>query len=260
MADRFSECLEFTLKYEGDDSNDPRDPGGATRNGITQGTYDAWRKQNGRAIQSVFTMSALERNAIYLANYWNAMDCGTMPPGVDLAVFDAGVNSGTKRALLWKSAAPGTDRIAIIKGICARRLSFVEGLRTFAIYGRGWRTRIAACEAEAIKVAVGDTAPKVLASEARVAAAKAASTTTMIATTASAGAGVGLLHQSFGGQAWLTILLLFLIATGVAVLIIRLKNQETRAQALDAAAKTSSPAVVTTISTINGAVSGGDNV
>jgi len=256
MADRFSECLEFTLQYEGGDSNDPRDPGGATRNGITQGSYDTWRKQNGRPTQSVFKMNTLERNAIYLANYWNAMACGTRPPGVDLALFDAGVNSGTKRALEWKSAVPGTDRVATIKGICARRLSFVEGLRTFAIYGKGWRKRIAACEAEAIKVAAGDTAPEVLASEARVAATKAASAKTMIVTTASAGAGVGFVHQSFGGQAWLTILFLLLIAAGVVVLIIRRKNQETRAQALDAAAKTA----VTIISTTNRAKTGGTNV
>ena len=44
-AENFQACLAFTLKYEGGKSNDPRDPGGRTMEGVTQATYDASHKK-----------------------------------------------------------------------------------------------------------------------------------------------------------------------------------------------------------------------
>jgi len=259
MTDRFADCLAFTLQYEGGDSNDPRDPGGATRNGITQATYDAWRKGSGRVRQSVFRMTGLERDAIYLANYWNEMRCGTLATGVDLVVFDASVNSGTARARRWLRASIGGESIATIKRICAKRLSFVEGLRTFAIYGKGWRTRVAACEATALAMAAGEGAPRILAAEARTATSKAATARTMTKASASSGVGAGLVSQSTGGHGWLTAAILLTVAAGVVILIIQRKNQEARAQALTAAARSSAPAAVTMISATAGAIAGGAN-
>jgi len=240
MTDRFSDCLAFTLKFEGGDSNDPRDPGGATRNGITQATYDAWRREKGRTPQSVFKMSGLDRDAIYLAQYWNAMACSTVAPGVDLAVFDAGVNSGTRRALAWKSAAPRADRITTIKAICARRLSFLEGLRTFPVFGKGWRARVTACEALAITMAAGALAPKILAAEARKAKSKSVTAKTSAKAAPIAGASAETIHQTAGGgHAWLTIILIGAVAIAVVALIFRSRIQAERADALGTAAKAS---------------------
>lgn len=47
------QALEWLLEEEGGWSNHPADRGGKTMFGITQATYDQWRKQKKRPIQSV---------------------------------------------------------------------------------------------------------------------------------------------------------------------------------------------------------------
>jgi len=237
MTDRFHDCLKFTLSWEGGDSNDSRDPGGATRNGITQRTYDAWRKQNGRVTQSVFKMAGLERDTIYLGEYWNPLQCGRLDAGVDLVVFDAGVNSGTSRARQWLMASIGGSSITTIKCICAKRLSFLEGLRTYPVFGKGWRSRVTAGEAEALKTAAGTNASNVLATEARTAKSKSVTAKTSAKATPIAGVGAETLHQTAGGgHGWLTIALAVTVTIAVVVLIVRSKLQAERANALAQAA------------------------
>ena len=51
MDDLFKRALQFVLKWEGGYVNNPNDKGGATNKGITQNTYNAWLKSNGKAIK-----------------------------------------------------------------------------------------------------------------------------------------------------------------------------------------------------------------
>lgn len=152
--------LAFTLGCEGGDVDDPRDPGGATRNGITQATYDAWRRGRGQPLRSVFTMEAAERDAVYRARFWDAVGGDVLAPGPDLAAFDFAVNSGPARARAALTACTGLAPPEAVGRICAIRRSFVTGLRSFAVFGRGWQARIAACEALALRLAHGE-APSV---------------------------------------------------------------------------------------------------
>ena len=73
-AENFQACLAFTLKYEGGKSNDPRDPGGRTMEGVTQATYDASHEKKALGLRDVFTMGAAERDEIYRNEYWNAVN------------------------------------------------------------------------------------------------------------------------------------------------------------------------------------------
>lgn len=93
-ASNFPACLVFTLGAEGGFVDNPQDPGGATNMGITKATYEAWV---GHPV-TVETMKSLPENAvaqIYRKNYWNVVDGDALPAGVDLMVFDFGVNAGT---------------------------------------------------------------------------------------------------------------------------------------------------------------------
>ncbi|ACB96931.1 glycoside hydrolase family 108 protein [Beijerinckia indica] len=247
---QFKLCLPVTLRWEGGKSNDPRDPGGATQDGITQATYNASRDRHNLPHQSVFKMTAAERDAIYREDYWNKMLCDAMAPGVNLVTFDAGVNSGIQRALNWKAAAASSDRVQTIKGICARRLSFVEGLKTFPIFGKGWRNRIAGIEATAMTMAAGTVAKTVLSVEARSARSKAATAKALAKTVPAGAGGVEATHQiAGGGHLWLTLLLIALTGAAIAILIIRHKIQASRAQALEGAAITLSMPAATVIPT-----------
>lgn len=103
--DRFAACLPLILRYEGGYVNDPADHGGATNHGVTQRVYDAWRVSVGREPQSVRVILSDEVAAIYERDYWRAVGADRMPEPLDLACFDAAVNSGVKRSIVWLQRA-----------------------------------------------------------------------------------------------------------------------------------------------------------
>ena len=155
-AENFQACLDFTLKYEGGNSNDPRDPGGRTRKGITQKTYDTYRAAHRLLRQDVFAMQDSEMQEIYRTEYWDAVKGDALRPGVDLCVFDLAVNSGPARAKSFWARAGGDRRAPVahvIHQICTHRLSFLHALRTWSYFGAGWGRRVAACEASALQMA-----------------------------------------------------------------------------------------------------------
>jgi lysozyme family protein len=98
---RFAECLNHVLKYEGGYSDNPLDRGGATNRGITQATFDEWRISNGLPRSPVVGISGQEINAIYRNRYWKPVCAEQLPAQLDLCVFDAAVQHGTYRAAKW---------------------------------------------------------------------------------------------------------------------------------------------------------------
>lgn len=90
---QFDACMTFTLEQEGGYSDTPGDSGGATNFGITQSTLASWR---GHVVSAadVQALSSGEAGQIYKARYWDVVKGDSLPPGVDLMVFDFGVNAG----------------------------------------------------------------------------------------------------------------------------------------------------------------------
>ncbi len=154
-TDNFQQCLSFVLKYEGGQSDDPRDPGGRTMEGITQKTYDAYQEKKGLPQRDVFQISAGERDEIYRTEFWNAVRGDALRPGEDLCVFDLAVNSGPHRALqIWNQAGAAQASLTdVIKQVCTLRLAFLHELRTWQYFGAGWSKRVSACRATASKMA-----------------------------------------------------------------------------------------------------------
>jgi lysozyme family protein len=109
MKSRFAECLTLVLKHEGGYSEHPDDKGGATLNGVTQTTYDRWRALKGKPLQHVRHMQPEERDAIYMANYWQAGKCDQMPAPLDYLHFDGCVNHGIKQASKFLQRALGVE-------------------------------------------------------------------------------------------------------------------------------------------------------
>lgn len=178
--DRFAEVLPVTLVYEGGYSNHPADPGGATMRGVIQRVYDGYRDGRGAPRQSVRLISNQELVEIYRFNYWNLVRGDELPAGVDLAVFDFGVNSGPGTAIkhlqrvlgIPADGHPGAltlaecrrrDPVAVIQGLMASRRAFLQSLRTYRVFGVGWMRRCAAIEQAAL-AAVGHRMPDVVAS------------------------------------------------------------------------------------------------
>lgn len=101
MSHDLDEALEYLLDEEGGWSNHPSDRGGKTMYGVTQGTYDAFRKKKRRPQQSVRTITKAEARELYQSEYWDAASCDKLPWPVSYLVFDAAVNSGPSRAVTW---------------------------------------------------------------------------------------------------------------------------------------------------------------
>ncbi|AKR58034.1 hypothetical protein XM25_20025 [Devosia sp. H5989] len=157
--------LAETLAYEGGWSDHPSDPGGATMKGITLAVFRRYRP--GASKEQLRAISAADVERIYRDGYWGPVRGDDLPEGVDLTVFDYGVNSGPSRSAkdlqrvvgatvdgkigpatiaLVKASAPR----AVIKAHCARRLGFVQSLAIWNTFGKGWARRIAGIEATSL--------------------------------------------------------------------------------------------------------------
>jgi lysozyme family protein len=150
--------ISKTLTYEGGYTNDPRDPGGATNWGITIADARMYWRPNVVPAE----MMAMPKSVaidIYRQKYWAKMDCDNRATGPDFVDFDYGVNSGTGRvtALRAKLDPQQLAPIAYVKAACAARSSFLHGLKTWAVFGKGWGRRVADVEATGVQMAAGAT-------------------------------------------------------------------------------------------------------
>ena len=84
---------------EGGYVDDPADPDGATDMGITLAAYRQWSDDPEIGPTQVQDMTERTARAIDRSLYWNPLRAEALPAGVDLSVFDMGVNAG-----IWRSA------------------------------------------------------------------------------------------------------------------------------------------------------------
>lgn len=108
MAKNFEEALAFTLGVEGGLTDNVKDKGGRTNYGITQNTYNKWRKALTQETQDVSNITVDEVKQIYLAWYWLPSHCDILPDKLALCMFDAMVNHSPTAAMIMMQAAVGT--------------------------------------------------------------------------------------------------------------------------------------------------------
>lgn len=163
MKANFPPSLKEVLKHEGGYVNHPKDPGGATNKGITQKTYDAYRKSKGQPARTVKEITDAEVSDCYRRDYWNVISLDGRESGVDLCLFDLSVNSGPGKAKqldqATASVAPPYDKV---KAVCAKRMAFLRSLGTFQTFGKGWTRRVTEVEALACSWALKGSANKPL--------------------------------------------------------------------------------------------------
>jgi lysozyme family protein len=168
-ASRFEHAVELVLQHEGGFVLHHRDPGGATKFGITRETLSRARGRPA-SVDDVRIMSRAEAEAIYRRLYWDAVRADELPPGLDLAVFDLAVNSGPVRAArmlqtilgvpadgivgpVTLKAASEADLTETIRRLTRARLGFLRRLAAWPVFGRGWRRRVLAVEQGALRLA-----------------------------------------------------------------------------------------------------------
>ncbi len=101
---RFDYCLAWVTQprieggYSDGKGRNRNDRGGPTNRGVTQKTYDQFRKDSGLSLRDVKLITDDEVKAVYRTMYWAVAKCGVLPPPLDLYVFDGAVNMGPGRA------------------------------------------------------------------------------------------------------------------------------------------------------------------
>lgn len=173
-ASSYDAALARLLAHEGGYTNNPADPGGPTNFGITINDYRKYVRP-GATAADVRGMTVEEAKAIYHSKYWDAQRCDELPAGIDYAVFDYGVNSGIGRSgkvlrrVLgladndWRTSADvlaalaGRDAGEVIAAICDERLRFLQSLKTWSVFGKGWSRRVAEVKTYALELASGGT-------------------------------------------------------------------------------------------------------
>ena len=153
MKENFDKCLEMLLHHEGGYVWHEEDPGGETNLGVTKKVYQDWG-----GTKEMIDLTVEDVAPIYKKNYWDRCKCDELSSGLDWAVFDWAVNSGTRRVSKALQKACGAERDGVIgnktlslangqdvkymiEEISVIRQSFYESLRTFKTFGRGWTRR-----------------------------------------------------------------------------------------------------------------------
>ena len=164
-ARNFETCIQHILKEEGGYVNDPRDPGGETNYGITRATARNFGYQG-----SMLRIPLDTVRSIYRKGFWDAIRADELPSGLDLCLFDYGVNSGPATAVRKLQGAigrPPTGKlndgdlrlisthptVELISEYCALRMSFLRRLKTWPVFGKGWTARVARVKLLALKLA-----------------------------------------------------------------------------------------------------------
>lgn len=169
MKENFEQALVLVLRHEGGWVNHPKDPGGETNMGVTKRTWEEWV---GHEVDSgsLKNLTVEDVAPLYKQKYWDKIRGDELPSGVDYALFDLAVNSGTGRAAKMLQQIVGVpadgaigpktiDSVGkmnprdLIDEICDKRLAFLQGLPTWSTFGRGWSRRVAEVEKTAFDMA-----------------------------------------------------------------------------------------------------------
>ena len=171
MISNFIPSVNFTLSQEGGYQDNPADPGnwtgGKVGHGVMKGTKYGISTESYPHLD-IKNLTVVEAEKIYHEDYWNPISGDLLPVGVDLMVFDFGVNAGTGESARCLQGIVGTTQdgsigpitLAAVKaysGDLVGALSiahdkFYESLSTFDEFGTDWIRRVTLCTQTARKM------------------------------------------------------------------------------------------------------------
>ncbi|KKN98411.1 hypothetical protein LCGC14_0145030 [marine sediment metagenome] len=170
----FDAAFELILKHEGGFVNDPDDPGGATKYGISNRANPIDRDGDGDVdAEDAKMITEEEAREIYHDKYWTPSFCDELPSSLALCIFDSAVNQGKNRAfkILQQSlkvkvdgkvgpqtlgAVKKKDPMRAFRDFQAYRQIFyaklVSSKKKFKKYEYGWTRRVIETTIEATKL------------------------------------------------------------------------------------------------------------
>ena len=147
----FDQAFDRLISNEGGYVNNPDDPGGETKFGISKRSYP---------LVDIKNLTREQAKAIYLRDFWQRGQMDQYDGAISFQAFDAAVNHGIETAirLLQRAADVADDghigpiTVAAIKAksvtdmlmlYVAWRIRFWTKLSTWPTFGKGWANRAA---------------------------------------------------------------------------------------------------------------------
>lgn len=147
----FDDAFDRLIGHEGGYVNDPDDPGGETKYGISKRSYPHL---------NIAALTREDARAIYRRDFWERINGDELHDGVAYQLFDFAVNSGVDTAVrylqravgvaddgVWgrvsRAAAMRMSESDTIQRLNAERLDYMTRLKNWPHHGRGWARRIA---------------------------------------------------------------------------------------------------------------------
>lgn len=168
MNRNWNKSFDLVIVNEGGYVDNKLDPGGATNWGCTQAV---WEGYIGHKV-SVDDMKALTKEDVkplYKKRYWDAIHGDAIPSGLDYCLFDCAINSGVNRSAkiiqeivgVFADGAIGNNTVSAITQLnpitainefCDKRQAFLESLKTFPVFGKGWSKRVSEVRIRALEM------------------------------------------------------------------------------------------------------------
>lgn len=127
----FDRAFSLVIGSEGGYVNDPKDPGGETKYGISKRAYPN---------EDIASMSLDRARELYWQDYWVKSSLEGLEWCYAYPLFDIAVNQGVgKAAKLKKEAGPMGP--GFLNVLTALRILDYTALSTFPRYGKGWVLR-----------------------------------------------------------------------------------------------------------------------
>jgi lysozyme family protein len=161
----FEAVVEALKTREGGYVNNPRDPGGQTKYGISRRSYPN---------EDIPNLTWQRAKQLYHRDFWLDCKLDELPAKLRPMIMDAAVHHGKVKAIKFLQKAlnvtadgiigPQTIRAAntqdcnrLAERVAEQRLTLLRNLETYSTFGRGWERRIATVKQECARIEVGQS-------------------------------------------------------------------------------------------------------
>jgi lysozyme family protein len=161
VSPAFLSAFQQLLKHEGGFTDDPKDRGNWTTGRIGEGVLRGTNygiSAMAYPDEDIRGLTPARARELYHRDYWQRVRGDELPPAVAVVVFDAAVNSGVGRAIIWlqecvRTTADGrlgpvtlaavtrAEPTALAVEYTRRRVLFLTRIPTFNRFGTGWTQR-----------------------------------------------------------------------------------------------------------------------
>ena len=126
-----NQAMDFLIAREGGYVNDPADPGGETRWGISKRAYPN---------EDIKNLTLERAKELYTRDYWLKAGCDQLPSPLNLVVLDSAANLGVSRAKDWANKATNWEDYLWLR--LGAYVAIVKGRPTSVKFLSGWCKRV----------------------------------------------------------------------------------------------------------------------